>query len=664
MPQPAIPEHVKAQFFAYMQNGKTIKEASAEVGISYISGRRLHAALKNAPTPPGKRPKLVIPPHPLAPHEMSPEARDCLDDFGRFRARVMGRKSSPWQENAAYTVIEHLTTPFKEYGVVNCPPGSGKSTLFTCDIPAWLTARSRSIRGFIGSLAQTIANSYTGRLRTMLELTIPMQAKSEDLALGLALDAISTMAADYGVFRPDKGSGIPWSRSMLTVVQFGETYIDEKEATWTAFGRDTGFLGWRVNFIVWDDLVKTERLRTEEMIQADRLWWINEAETRLEPGGLLLLQGQRLGAEDLYRYNLDQKTGFTEADEIYEMGPEELPKDKKYFHIVYKAHHEEVCKATTNPSMHSMRAPAYEPDDPQSGGCLLDPARLPWRELVMIQNRPMSNYRVVYQQEDVDPSDVLVPQIWIDGGEDPETGEMFPGCWDEARGIGQVPKTRGNRVSAVTIDPSPTKWWSIQWWLYVEPPGMTSEQLEMAEDVDGVYRLMGRRYLLDLVNKPLDAPDILDFDMDSLKYKGILVDWANRARERGAPITHMIFEKNAAQRFITQYEWFQRFFSANDISMIAHETTGNKSDEEYGVKTIKHHYRFGRKRLPGLPSARDVVQPLVTELTRYPDSSTDDNVMADWFFEFRLPHILPQASDIGSVYNDIPEWMNTETSLA
>jgi hypothetical protein len=664
MPQPAIPDHVKAQFFAFMQNGFTIKDASAEVGISYISGRRLHAALKNAPTPPGKRTKLIIPPHPVSIPELDPTARDCLDDFGRFRARYMGRKSSPWQEDAAYTVIDHLTTPFKEYGVVNCPPGSGKSTLFTCDIPAWLTARSRSIRGFIGSLAQTIANSYTGRLRTMLELTVPMQAKSEDLALGLALDAASTMAADYGVFRPDKGSGIPWSRSMLTVVQFGETYIDEKEATWTAFGRDTGFLGWRVNFIVWDDLVKTERLRTEEMIQADRLWWINEAETRLEPGGLLLLQGQRLGAEDLYRYNLDQKTGFTEAQEIFEMGPEQQPLDKKYFHIVYKAHHEEVCKVDTDPAVHSMRAPAYDPTDPQGGGCLLDPVRLPWRELVMIQNRPLSNYRVVYQQEDVDPSEVLVPQIWIDGGQDPESGEMYPGCWDEDRGIGVVPKTRGNRVSVVTIDPSPTKWWSIQWWLYVEPPGMTSEQLEMTEDVDGVYRLMGRRYLLDLINLPLDAPDILDFDMDSLKYKGILVDWAKRAAERGAPISHMIWEKNAAQRFVTQYDWFQRFFSSFDIAMIAHETTGNKSDEQYGVKTIKHHYRFGRKRLPGLPSAREVVQPLVTELTRYPDSSTDDNVMADWFFEFRLPHILPTGEDIGSLYNDIPGWMNTETSYA
>lgn len=649
MPQPAIPDHVKAKFYALRQEGKDIKEASLEAGISYISGRRLNSALRDAPTLPKKRQKLVIPPHPLSLSELSPVAKDCLDDFGRFRARFMGRKSSPWQEDAAYKVIEKLETPYKEYGVINCPPGSGKSTLFTCDIPAWLTARSRTLRGFIGSLAQSIANSYTGRLRTMLDLTVPMQAKSEELALGLALDAESTMAADYGLFRPDKGSGIPWSRSQFTVVQFGETFVDEKEATWTAFGRDTGFLGWRVNFIVWDDLVKTERLNTEEMIQADRLWWINEAETRLEPGGLLLLQGQRLGAEDLYRYNLDQKTGLSEHIELFELGEEVLPEDKKYFHIVYPAHVEAVCRVKEDPTVHSMRAKPYNPDSPLDG-CLIDPIRLPWRELVMIQNRPMSNYRVVYQQEDVDPKEVLVPKLWINGGTDPETGEFFPGCYDDDRDVGQVPKVKGDKLSVVTIDPSAAKWWSIQWWFYVEPSGVDAG--------------MGRRYLLDMIRSPLDAPDILDWDMDKHEYKGILVDWAKRARERGAPISHMIFEKNAAQRFVLQYDWFQRFFQSASISMIPHETQGNKADPEYGVKTIKSHYRYGRARLPGTPNGKMVVEPLVKELTSYPDSSTDDCILANWFFEYRLPMIFVKGGDIGSLYNDMPEWLNTNTMMA
>ena len=42
-------------------------------------------------------------------------------------------------------------------------------------------------------------------------------------------------------------------------------------------------------------------------------WWEVEAETRLEPGGLLILQGQRLGRDDLYRWatgNLAIETFF------------------------------------------------------------------------------------------------------------------------------------------------------------------------------------------------------------------------------------------------------------------------------------------------------------------------------------------------------------------
>lgn len=590
---------------------------------------------------------------PLRRSELSPIALECLEDFAKFRYRYFGRMSSPWQEHAAHTTKDRLATPHKEFGVVNAPPGSGKSTLFTHDIPAWLTVRSRSLRGFIGSSTQKMANSYTGRLRSTLDRKIPMQASTEDLAYGLARDADSTLVKDYGLFRPDPSLGAPWTRTQFTVSQLVDTPISEKESTWTAFGEDSGFLGWRVNIAIWDDLVTRDVLRTLEKIEAQRQWWIDEAQTRLEPGGLLLLQGQRLGAEDLYRYCLDMVSGYTELDEhLFELGEEELPDEKKYFHIIYKAHYEEHCRVDEDPSMHRMKAPPYDPNNPTESGCLLEPVRLPWRELKATQEQPLSNYRVVYQQEDVSPDEVLVPKIWLDGGLHSD-GIDYPGCYDESRTLGQIPHDlSGLKLSIMTVDPSPTRYWAIQWWLYVEPPN--------------TQRLQGFRYLIDQIRMPLDAPQLLDWVVSLNDYSGILQDWWDRSYKAGHPIRYLIVEKNAAQRFLMQYDWFRRWTMLRSVILRPHETGSNKADPDYGVKTIRNHYRYGRTRLPGAKDAQRTpeggVAPLVNELTRYPHSSTDDCIMANWFMEYNLQHLVRAETSHPNLYNDMPSWVEGNQS--
>lgn len=58
---------------------------------------------------------LIQPPIPEA-------ARQALEDFAKFRFRYFGRKSMPWQEEAANKVLEAIKTPHKEYIVMNEPP--------------------------------------------------------------------------------------------------------------------------------------------------------------------------------------------------------------------------------------------------------------------------------------------------------------------------------------------------------------------------------------------------------------------------------------------------------------------------------------------------------------------------------------------------------------
>lgn len=656
-----IPPPQRTKFWKLVSEGWQIVDAAEQSGISYTVAKAMvkerfpHGAPQTIAPQKAANTSAHILLSPLTIAELSPIARDCLDDFGKFRFRYFGRKSSPWQEDAANVCKEKLATPLKEYGVVNCPPGSGKSTLFTHDIPAWLTCRSRSIRGFIGSSTQTIANSYTGRLRSTFARKVPMQAKSEDLALGLAVDAVTTLVAEYGNFNPNIPDpiGAPWTRSQFTVAQYGEILTDEKEATWTAFGRDTGFLGWRVNFIVWDDLVVMRRLKTLEMIEADRVWFVNEAITRLEPGGLFILQGQRLGPEDLYRYALDMPSGYDlsdEYDDIFELGDEQAYQDKKFFHIKYKAHYEEHCIAHQDPTTHSRRALPYKPDG--TGGCLLDPQRLSWRELKAVKAQPLSNFDVVYQQDDVDPSQVLVPKHWINGGM--HEGESYPGCYDLDRSANQVPRTQGRRLSVITVDPSPTKFWAVQHWMYVQPPHAKTRQ----------DKIMGLRYLINQLWEPMGGNDLLDWYIDKQKWDGLLEQMWQVTKRLGIPYTYLIVEQNAAQRFLLQYDWFKRWAQYRSVSIIPHDTNKNKTDPEFGVDVIANHYRFGRVRLPGTPQGKTTSQPLVDQVTHYPDSVYNDCVMAHWFFEHKLPRLVKKENRRISVYKDIPTWAKRTPTYA
>lgn len=672
MPKVIEPDQ-RDRFWRHVEEGWSAKAAAEKAGFSARTAQRLLAerALilspqRSDPALPGdmdlgerrkhsSRRNIKVPDFALSRTELSPEALDCLQDFGRFRARYFGRISSPWQEHSAHVIAEKLETDVKEYGVINVAPGGGKSTTFTHDIPAWLTARNRSIRGFIGSSGQAIATNYTERLRSSLERVEPEEADEESLRLHLATDAVAAMAVEYGRFKPfsipDQASP-PWAQNRFTVLQHGETLVGEKETTWRAWGWDSGFIGYRVNFIIWDDLVDEESFATVEQQIKMRRRWDNVAERRLEPGGLLILQGQRLGAEDLYRYCKDKEIpDFDESilDRIDDLGQEDIPYVKQYFQISYQAHKENICKASENPAVHSMRAPAYDPrlpDDDPAQGCLLDPFRISWRELLIVQASGTTNYRTVYQQEDSDPSGVLVPDLWLDGGEDDEG--YYPGCIDPTRNICTPPPLgKGAKwYSYVTVDSSPTKFWSIQWWVYVQLPSDPPH--------------MGNRYLMDMLRVRLTAPEFLDFNVDRNDYEGIMVQWHDRAKDLRFPIHYLIFEANAAERFIMQYPWFRNYLKRRNIQLKKHATFKNKADPEYGVTTIRNHYKFGRKILPGgSPEALRMWQQLRYELTHYPltdtnlGTATTDCVLADWFGEYNLPKFVPKDRQRPDIYAKI-----------
>lgn len=571
-------------------------------------------------------------PGPIPFDKLCYDARAALDDFGLFRRRYLGRGPSPWQEDAAERLVGLLESARekrdREFVVVNAPPGSGKSTLFTHDLGVWLICRDRRIRILIGSRTTNQAMKYTRRIRRTLTQRDLLMPKEEDLRAGLAVVPQAVLLEDFGRFQPLGRGDDVWQMGGFTVEQHGGLLTGEKEPTVTAFGFDADYLGMRVDLAAWDDLVDLANVRTDDVIENLQEMWDSVAENRPDPGGLNLLQGQRLRHNDLYRYNLDKRRARDEEDDDVGPDTEFVP---KYHHVVYRAHDESVCRDLHKRSDPSWRPPPTPAGDVLRGlfgyhapesGCLLDPRRLPWRDLRTLMEEDPDQFRVVYQQEDLDPGSTLVQKLWVDGGKDPDTGTLFPGCWDHDRGLWELPLLTGTKHLALVVDPSPSNFWACQLWLY--------------------HQESERRFLLAVERKRMDAPEFLDWDADRRCFTGFLEEWWQRSSEMGMPLRFVVVEVNVAQKWLLQYDHAKRWQTYRGINFVQHTTGMRKTDEKLGIKSLKTPWRTGRVRLPGKPDgSRAQSELLVREVLRYPHGTTDDQVLAQWFFEFTLPKLCP-----------------------
>ena len=548
----------------------------------------------------------------LVAQPLSVEAQKALEDFAYFRQRYFGRKSTPWQERAAYELLRVLEdgSQDRKYVVMNEPPGSGKSTLFTHDIPCWLIVRNRTIRIQIGSRTERQARMYVGRIKRSLERDVPLRANADALARGLAFDAEACIQDDYGVFKPEGRSDM-WRAEALVVRQLDGVALDDKEQTVSAWGQDSGFLGGRYDFVIWDDLIDRKNMKTEESREQLKEWWDGEAESRVEPGGLLLLQGQRIQHNDLYRHCLDKK---------------KIDETPKYKHIVYKAHYEDQCTGE------------HKDLEPWPQSCLLDPGRLPFEHLQTLKHNNPRSFSVMYQQEDGDIVGGLVDSAWITGGMDSE-GYPAPGCLDKERYLLEVPPNLmdGNGWSFVTVDPSPTEWWGVIWWVY-DPE---SEN----------------RYIIDLHRKRLNPEQFLSLDLDTFEWSGLVVDLWERSNELSAPISHIVVEVNAAQRWLLNQPHVQRWSAMTGVAFVPHTTSVNKQDPKYGLESIGDLFRQGRIRMPwGDIPARNRLTPLIDEAVKYPEHDTTDLIMSTWFGKLAVENLYTPRRE-GLYQLRRPSWM-------
>jgi hypothetical protein len=564
---------------------------------------------------------------------LSTQAKRALNDFAYFRLRYFGRKSTPWQVHAANQVLAALETAQEtldpQYIVINVSPGAGKSQLFGHDIPAWLICRDRSVTIFIGSASVDRAADQTEELLTTFERQAVPEVNRKQRLRG-AVKPESFLVQDFGRFKPDNGRN--WKINAFKVSQENNTASVGKEATVAAVGKDSNYLGLRPDIVVWDDLVNEETSGTAESRERTKRKYQREAEPRVELGGVMILQGQRQFPEDLYHDCINARGG-----------DENDPDSRKYKHIVYKAHYEEHCRGD-----HGKDAQPYDPADPENSGCLLDPVGVSWHRLTEVrladERDGTQNYRIVYQQEDGDPSMALVNPLWIEGGEDKKTGERFPGCWETGSttwsGVcGLVPKVQGEATSILSVDSSPSKFWACGWWLH--------------------HPQSERRFLVDLERRKMKVTDAVAYNKDTGVWSGLFEDWWWSAKRQGRPITWLIFEAVAAEKYFLDSPDLLDWARLRGVHVIKHDTHRNKTNPEYGMQILGPVYRLGRVRLPGdvASGSKGKVMQLVREVTRWPEASTEDCAMMQWFVEHNLAKLAPKRVDIPAQRR--PSWLSS-----
>lgn len=618
----AVSDKEIAEYRKRRTNGMSIERSAKAIGRSarwgYDQERKDRVAAAQREAHEGGEPKTW--------DDLDGGVRDCLKDFNLFAETFLARRPVPWRLDAANRVVEWLNDKSEDtYAVLNMPPRAGKTTLFTLDIPLWLIcgggvedpAVGRAIRIMLGHRIEKESKKYVTFIRNVLDFTAPFYCSETKREAELVL------AQAFGRFRPKKtlGEFDLWRDNEFVVAQIGGKSIFQKDRTVSAASREGGFLGTRVDLSVWDDLVTTDTCRNIEAAETINEWWENEAEERIEPGGVNLLVGQRLSNLDLYRFRLDKSLQNDKGEDL-----------KLYKHIIYPAHNEATC-------LNGDITEACTQWDGRDEGCLLDAHRLPVKKLW--QARTKDRFRTVYQQEDTNPEDTLIQDAWIYGGTDQE-GYPAEGCLDSHRGFHGWPKNK-KLIDYACVDPSAANFWAFEWWaVEVEPPYTA-------------YLIWGQR------RKMLAGTDqgFLDIDPVTGAHVGWLEEVQKLSGDLGHPIRTWIVEANAAHRYLfgtNAYKTWRRKWPM--VHVLDHQTQSNKNDKEYGIRALlPYRYKVGLKRLPYKrgTDTLNYVRTKVAELTKWPYYKTDDTVMADWFGEIKRYDILQRAKALHRTDYNVPQ---------
>jgi hypothetical protein len=195
VPKPVSPAQ-RRQFYALLASGLNPAEAARQCGLSRQTGWRLSRGVEGSRSMVEMDRREEAMPDPKSWDALDGGVRDTLLDFNLFAEVFLLRRPLAWRRDAANRVVEALQDrTSRSYMVLSQPPGSGKSTLYTHDIPVWLLCggglrdplRGRAKRIMLGSFGYRSATHYVQRIQRLLESPRPFYDKAAQAGPGRAL---------------------------------------------------------------------------------------------------------------------------------------------------------------------------------------------------------------------------------------------------------------------------------------------------------------------------------------------------------------------------------------------------------------------------------------------------------------------------------------------
>jgi len=246
---------------------------------------------------------------------------------------------------------------------------------------------------------------------------------------------------------------------------------------------------------------------------------------------------------------------------------------------------------------------------------VLWPEKWTYNDLMEVyQDVGSQNFEAMYQQNPLPAGERLAMPEWIYGDTE------HRGCLDQHRKAGRAspfnPEDPRPRVRVLSMDPSPTKL-----------AGLIVADILYDRDTFECE-------VLEVRHEPMNVRKMLGTIQSMLKNYG--------------PVDYFIFEQNAAQRWLLQDPAMDRIRAKTMV--LPHTTNRNKGDPTLGVGSLAVEFEFGRIRLPyGDAEGKEMSQLLLDEVMTWPQSQTDDILMALWFIKFNYMRLVPRrgALDAG-----------------
>jgi len=589
----------KQTFINYVKNGKSIKEACLDMGLTEAQYKYLRQSdatfraemdrlrlMKSGDFNSDENRENILP---------FPQWSEEYLDTKLFNHHLQwidvleGREPRNLHENQTYIKGE------PEFLLINTPPEHAKSTTITMNYVTYRICQDPNIRIIIVSQTQDMAKRFLRGVKDRLASENKNYQK---------------LQVDFGPEGGFDDGSSAWTATEI-YVSSSKRESGEKDPTVQALGIGGQIYGARADLIILDDCVTGKNAHEYEK-QMD--WLQREVYNRLSyPGGRILLVGTRLAPVDLYGeiikddYYGDEQSPWTYLTQPAVLEFADDPEDWKT-----------LWPRTNRPPVSIAGRNLVKQDE--------DGLWPMWTgEALRKRRASMSprNWALVYMQESV-IEDAIFPV------------KAVTGCVDGMRAAGVMQSgAPGHRANGMAG-------------LYVVggfDPAMTGNS---ASVVMGVDRMTGERWVLDIWTKGNLKPDDIFDKIKELTVKYGVMEWR--------------IEKNAMNLMVTQNRDIRNFLASRGCILKEHYTGNNKWDADFGVASMSALFDGweSKKALIHLPrrSDNEGVKAMIEQLTTWeplpPGVKTKkktDCVMALWFAEIRAREIVNEVNNVFHVDN-------------